>query len=297
LSDPNLLEIFTLLNKGIYEFFITKTVEEGRRHWFMNQTKYISMSLHECYNDLDGNGSIIYESGAMLNKNGDNRKGTFKSPNQRNSVFMSPGMEDPQQKDKESSCYASNKGVQSRQEEKVLSPDEINIACTPGIFAEIEKQRNKGDQSTKKPTESPLKQKTIGKLYAPNPLQQFEIMAEDNKQMSGPLVLGQDTQTANPSKFIPPRAASVPMGEQHRPKNGLHMKLHVQSTAVPQRNSMEITQTTLTKNHPQSAGSPQRLQIMNENIKEGRFEFNLRIRVRGFVPQQYRRGRQDSQGT
>ena len=36
IDDPNLLEIFTLLNKGIHEQFITKTIEEERRHWFMN---------------------------------------------------------------------------------------------------------------------------------------------------------------------------------------------------------------------------------------------------------------------
>jgi hypothetical protein len=48
ISDPNILEIFTLLNKGIYEHFITSKLEEERRSWFMRSTKLVTLLLNSC---------------------------------------------------------------------------------------------------------------------------------------------------------------------------------------------------------------------------------------------------------
>ncbi len=57
ISDPYILEIFTLLNKGIYEHFITSKLEEERRNWFMRSTKFITLLLNSCVSILDEKGT------------------------------------------------------------------------------------------------------------------------------------------------------------------------------------------------------------------------------------------------
>lgn len=157
MDDPQLLEIFTLLNKGIYEHFITKTLEEGRRHWFMNKTKYISMSLTECLNLIEGkNGVRTFRevSRPYLDSNFIEIKEAGMSPEQEHTQL---------QKVRSANSFVdiSEKGG------LLVTPLQNSISCTPGMFLDGEKKKKKkgkADPAT---------------LYEANPIQEFEIIAEE----------------------------------------------------------------------------------------------------------------------
>lgn len=52
-EDPNLLEIFTLLNKGISDAIISQTIEEDRKIVYLKQIKYITGSLRDIRREIE----------------------------------------------------------------------------------------------------------------------------------------------------------------------------------------------------------------------------------------------------
>jgi hypothetical protein len=158
MDDPQLLEIFTLLNKGIYENFITKTVEEGRRHWFMNQTKYISMSLTECLTTLDNQEAAPNFREAV-------RQYTSQVPS-FNKVAMSPPEQDLLNLKKARSITSfvdmSEKGAM------LVTPLQNSISCTPALYVDADKQKSRK-----------YKKLDPNSMYDANPIQEIEIIAEE----------------------------------------------------------------------------------------------------------------------
>ena len=67
-KDKSLLEIFTLLNNGIYEHFVTSKVEEERRLWFADHTKYATISLKNILNALDNKGGEVSDNMIIYNE-------------------------------------------------------------------------------------------------------------------------------------------------------------------------------------------------------------------------------------
>ena len=165
LDDPQLLEIFTLLNKGIYEHFITKTLEEGRRHWFMNQTKYISMSLSESLNILD-------QQTNMRNFREATRQYLDSNFGLVKDAGLSPEHDMTQLQLQKVRSVNSLMETSLEKGGILVPPLQSSINCTPGIFVEREKKKkhSKLDHSSKKYAES---------LYEPNPIQEIEIIAEE----------------------------------------------------------------------------------------------------------------------
>lgn len=160
LDDPQLLEIFTLLNKGIYEHFITKTLEEGRRHWFMNQTKYISMSLTECLNFVENTGQLRNFGDAskpFLDSNFVDIRDAGNSPEPEPEVTYL-------QRVRSANSFMDNS------EKAGGGPLQKSIGCTPGLFVDKEK-RNQTRKKTKHVDPSTL--------YEAHPIQEFEIIAEE----------------------------------------------------------------------------------------------------------------------
>lgn len=172
MDDGQLLEIFTLLNKGIYEHFITKTLEEGRRHWFMNQTKYISMSLIECLTMLEQQRSPRTFRDALQIRKVDSKPVDERVVESSHIEKLSPlsnpifGQVKTFTSNFENHYDTSGQGI--------ITPRDDPIHCTPGLYLDLEKPKKKkwaaGETS---------KYKQIDLPYESNPLQAIEIIAED----------------------------------------------------------------------------------------------------------------------
>lgn len=169
-EDYTLMEIFTLLNKGIYEHFITKVLEDSRRHWFMNKTKYISMSLGECLAFLEETQTPRENfKGLKLHKvDSKPHEDRFK-----NSSIISKV---PAENYSPGNHPASVKSLHENfVEKKIIARETPNgkqnggtISCTPGMYMDTEKQKKR--KFKHKDTENP---------YEQHPLQEIEILIED----------------------------------------------------------------------------------------------------------------------
>lgn len=166
MDDGQLLEIFTLLNKGIYEHFITKTLEEGRRHWFMNQTKYISMSLVECLTVLDSSSPRQFRDGMNMNR----VDGRYAD----DMLIDSMAMISPENMNvSKVKTHASAFDNHDMTGQAVMTRDDA-IKCTPSLYMDADKNKKKkwmANESNK------YKQSDLP--YDANPLQAIEIIAED----------------------------------------------------------------------------------------------------------------------